>query len=73
MLPILGIVLLIALSKCDLSEPTVLTRFESNEIFNEIPQSYTEQNQAAYPTIHPDISEDSKLNTVQLQFTSFDF
>lgn len=55
---ILGVVLLL-LKICDSNPPTIITKFNEVETTSEI---------FIYPTLDPDIADDSKLTTVNHKF-----
>lgn len=53
-------ILFVGLSVCESNQPTIITRYDSNEIIEENHNSYT----SFFPTIDPDIVEDVNLTTV---------
>lgn len=53
-------ILFIGLNYCDSNQPTIITRFDTNEIISENHASYS----SIFPTIDPDIVEDINLTTV---------
>lgn len=53
-------IFLIGLSFCDSNQPTIITRFDTNEISTE----YHVGSSSIFPSIDPDIIEDVNLTTV---------
>lgn len=53
-------ILFIGLRFCDSNQPTIITRFDTNEINTENHAGYS----SIFPTIDPDIIEDVNLTTV---------